>query len=261
MEAQQKISATIITLNEEKNIGRAIDSLKPFVDEIIVVDSGSQDRTLEIAQSKGAKTFNNAWRGYGAQKNFAQQKASHDWVINIDADEAMTPELAEELKREITATSQNGMVIKGFVVPRKTYYVGKWIAHGGWYPNHLPRVSHKSHSRWTEPAVHEVLEIQGGTKTLVNPILHYTFDSVSEQVERNIRYAQYGAAELQKKACEPSLMRLILKPIGKFLETYLIKQGFRDGMRGLIISVNAAHSMFMKFAFLYEKSWKKDRPS
>lgn len=241
------ISVTIITLNEEANISRAIQSVA-WADEVVVVDSGSIDRTVEIAKSAGATVIHNPWPGYGPQKNFAQSKTKHDWVLNIDADEEVSPELAREIR---SAVAREGDA-RGYFFPRKTYYLGRWIRHGGWYPNHLIRLADKRHAAWTEPQVHETLRVHGPVMGLSHDLLHYAFPSIHDQILTNLNFSRLGSRDLQKRGQRPSLFRLLVKPLGKFLETYFLKRGFLDGLPGFIISVNAAHSMFLKYAYLIE---------
>ena len=241
------IAATVITLNEEKDLPRCLESLR-WVDEIVVVDTNSADRTQEIARSFGAKVINEKWRGYGAQKNFAMEQCKSDWVLNIDADEAVTPELRSEIEAEITSNHPAA----GYYVARKTFYLGRWIKFGGWYPNYVTRLCRRTEARWSEPQVHEHLQIKGEVRYLKNPLLHYTFSDIADQVTTNVRYARQGAEEMRKRGVKPSLFKLLFKPFGKFLETYVGKRGFLDGLPGFVISVNAAHSMFLKYAFLIE---------
>lgn len=245
------ISVTIITLNEERNIARALASAQ-WADEVVVVDSGSTDRTLEIARQSGARVLSNPWPGYGQQKNFAQSNAAHDWVLNIDADEEVAPELASEIQEAIASVKAGRSKAAGFYFPRKTFYMGRWIRHGGWYPNHLVRLADRRRARWSEPNIHEALVVDGPVDGLKTPLHHYTFSDIQEQVLANLRYSRYGSLDLLKKGQTRSLARLILKPIGKFLETFVLKRGFLDGLPGFIISVNAAHSMFLKYAYLFE---------
>ena len=241
-----KISVTIITLNEENNISRAIESVR-WADEIIVVDSGSTDRTVAIAKELGAKVLQQPWPGYGQQKNFAQDQASNDWVLNLDADEAVTPELAKEISTAIQTRPE-----AGYDFPRKTFYMGRWIKHGGWYPDYAVRLTNRHKARWTEPNIHERLVVQGAVGRLNQPMHHYTFSNIQEQVLTNLRYSHFGSLELKRKGQQGSLVRMLLKPMGKFIETYFFKFGFLDGLPGLIISINAAHSMFLKYAYLVE---------
>ena len=250
--SKPSISVTLITLNEEQNIVRALKSVA-WADDVVVVDSGSTDRTLELAQAQGARVFKNTWKGYGQQKNFAQAQARHDWVLNIDADEEVPKALAEEIQKSVSAAEAQPGAVYGFFVPRLTWYLGRWIRHGGWYPNYLVRLAHRKHAQWSEPHVHEALCVQGPTQKLTQPLHHYAFESISDQVLTNLKYSRQGHFDLVQKGLKPCLLRLILKPIGKFIETYFIKKGFLDGYPGFIISVNAAHSMFLKYAYFFEK--------
>lgn len=247
------ISVTVITLNEERHIGRCLDSVRDWVDDVVVIDSGSTDHTRSIAEEKGARVFVNAWKGYGQQKNFAQDQVRNDWVLNIDADEEVTSELRAEIFAVFRNIRSGGDRRLGFMVPRKSYYLKRWIRHGGWYPNHLVRFAHRKHSRWTEPEVHEALKVDGDVGVFQSPLNHYTFDSIEDQVRTNLRFSRLGSKDLIRKGKHPSIAKLILKPIGKFFETYLIKGGCLDGIAGFLISVNAAHSMFLKYAYLFEK--------
>jgi glycosyltransferase involved in cell wall biosynthesis len=248
-EKSQTISVTVIALNEEKDLPRCLESAR-FADEIIVIDSGSTDQTVNVARSLGAKVVVEPWRGYGAQKNFAMKQAKSEWVLNIDADEVITPELRAEVLREI----QSPQAASGYAVARKTFYMGQWIRRGGWYPNYVTRLAKRNGAHWTEPHVHEELKVSGELRRLQEPLLHYTFSDIADQVRTNMRYARQGALDLIRRGARPSIIRLLFKPIGKFFETYLFKRGFLDGLPGFIISVNAAHSMFMKYAYLIEMS-------
>ena len=247
--ARPPVTVTIVTLNEEQNIRRAISSVQ-WADEVLVVDSGSTDRTVEIARECGAKVLTNAWKGYGEQKNFAQDQARHDWVLSIDADEEVPGELAREIASALETAESRG--IRGFWIPRKTWYLGRWIMHGGWYPNHLVRLADRRFARWSEPRIHERLEVRGEVATLRTPYHHFTFEGIRDQVETNLRYSRYGHEELLRRGQRPSVLLMLLKPWGKFVETYLLKRGFLDGLPGLIISINAAHSMFLKYAYYFE---------
>jgi len=251
--ARPGLSVTIITLNEEQNLGRALESVK-WADEVLVVDSGSTDKTLDIARDFGAKVLKNPWTGYGQQKNFAQDHATHPWILNLDADECVPPLLATEIQKRLEQIGTGECQARGFYLPRKTYYLGRWIQHGGWYPNYLVRLADRNHARWTEPRVHEELRPDGPVEKLETPLEHYTFSGIRDQILTNLRFSQLGSQELKNKAGGRFLLaRMLLKPLGKFLETYVLKKGFLDGVPGLIIAVNAAHSMFLKHAFLIEE--------
>jgi glycosyltransferase involved in cell wall biosynthesis len=251
------ITVTIITLNEENNLPRAIESVR-WADEVVVVDSGSTDQTVELARQLGAKVFHNSWQGYGQQKNYAQRQASHDWILNIDADESVSPVLAQEIDQVLTAVNEGRSQAKGFFFPRRTFYLGRWIRHGGWYPNYLVRLADRRSASWSEPQVHEALEVQGEVLGLQEALDHYSFSSIQDQIVTNLRFSRLGSQDLLRRGKQPSQLKLLLKPLGKFIETYFLKKGFLDGLPGFIISVNAAHSMFLKYAYLLEGRIKTD---
>jgi glycosyltransferase involved in cell wall biosynthesis len=247
------LTVTIITLNEERNIARALRSVD-WADEVVVIDSGSTDRTVEIARSLGAKVLHNPWPGYGKQKNFAQAQASHAWVLNIDADEEVPPGLRSEILQILEKEGRSEEQPRGFAIPRKTRYLDRWILHGGWYPNYLVRLADRRVASWTEPDVHEELRVSGPVARLREPLHHYTFSCIEEQVETNLRYSRLGYHALVRHGRRPSVTMLLLKPLGKFIETFVLKRGFLDGIPGLIISINAAHSIFLKYAYLFEST-------
>ena len=223
--ARLPVTVTVITLNEETHLPRAIESVR-WADEVVVVDSGSTDRTVELAQKLGARVFHNPWAGYGQQKNHAQRHASHDWILNIDADEAVSPELAREIQEALTAIAEGRSQAKGFSLPRKTYYLGHWIRYGGWYPNYLVRLADRRAAAWTEPQVHEALEVRGEVAVLREPLDHFSFSSIHDQILTNLRFSRLGSQDLARRGKRPSLVKLVFKPLGKFIETYFIKRGF-----------------------------------
>jgi hypothetical protein len=175
--------------------------------------------------------------------------------------EVVTPELAREVRQTIDKAIDQNPAVHGYSMPRKTFYLGRWIKHGGWYPNYLMRLADKRFATWTEPSVHEELQVEGEVGRLAEPILHYAFSSIQDQILTNLRFSTLGSQDLKRIGQRPSLKKLIFKPIGKFFETYLLKGGFRDGLAGLIISVNAAHSMFLKYAYLLEARIAKPEES
>ncbi|HEY8280434.1 MAG TPA: glycosyltransferase family 2 protein [Bdellovibrionota bacterium] len=250
MPARPPISVVIITLNEEHNLPRCLDSVN-WAAEVLVVDSGSKDRTCELARQAGAKVLEHPWEGYGQQKNWAMKQASQPWVFFLDADEAVTENLKSEILSFVAADGAvSGASHSGASFPRKTWFLGRWILHGGWYPNRLVRLARKESSFWTEPAVHEALQVKGVVHLMQNDLLHYTFRNVGDQVTTNIRFSRLGAKVARERGERGSLPRILLKPIGKFLETFLWKLGFLDGFPGFVISMNAAHSIFLKYVEL-----------
>lgn len=238
-----KISATIITLNEERNLPRALESLT-CVDEVLVVDSGSTDRTVEIARRYGARVLTNPWPGYAAQKNFAAGQAAHDWILSLDADEA----LSETLAAEIQQLKRNGARADGYRFPRMAQYMGRWIRHCGWYPDYKLRLYDRHRGRWVGDYVHESVVVNGRVETLEGTLHHFTCPSLSEHVRTLDRYTTLAAEELRARGQRPGLLRLLLAPPLTFLKTYLLQQGFRDGYRGLLISAMAAWYVFLKYA-------------
>lgn len=242
-----RVSLVIITFNEEKNIKRCIESV-PWVDDIVVLDSASKDRTQEIAKSLNARVFDEPFRGYREQKKRATDLAKHDWVLSLDADEALSPELSQEIQKIL---DQGEPQVDGFEIPRLSYHMGRWIHHGGWYPDWQLRFFNRKRTTWVGGHVHEKVR---GSKVvrLKNNLLHWVFDDLSDQVAANNTYSTKGALDLYDKRKSFSLLKLIFKPVSKFLETYIIKLGFLDGLPGFIISVGAAYSMFLKFAKLWE---------
>jgi glycosyltransferase involved in cell wall biosynthesis len=240
------LSLVVITMNEEANIERCLNSV-PFASDVVVVDSFSTDRTVEIAKKLGAEVHSEKWRGYGPQKSFAVNRAKFDWVISLDADEALSPQLQQEILTKFETFREE----VGYEVPRLSWHLGRWILHGGWYPDYQLRVFHRLHSNWTDAALHEKVEVKTKVR-LEHPILHWVFDSLSDQVQTNDRYSTLGAEKLQSTGKKFSLAKLIFKPWSKFIECYFIKLGFLDGLPGLVIAVGAGYSIFLRHAKLWE---------
>lgn len=238
-----KISATIITFNEQANIARAIESLR-CCDEIVVVDSGSTDRTADIAAKLGARVFEMQWRGYAGQKNYASECASNDWVLSLDADEV----LSEELEAEILSIKKHGPEFDGYTMPRMAQYLGRWILHSGWYPDRKLRLFNRRKARWTGEFVHESVEVDGTVGHLNSNILHYTCNSLSEHLKTMDRYTTLAAEQLIASKRRIGWKELVLDPLWTFFNTFVLKRGFLDGTEGLAIAYMAAHYNFLKYA-------------
>lgn len=248
------LAAVIITKNEERNIIRCLESVK-FCDEVIVVDSESTDQTVFLAKQLNAKVSVVPWKGYVNQRNFANTLTKADWVLSIDADEEVTPELREEILNSIASPNS----ADAYSLPRKTLHSGRWIRWGGWYPNRLVRLFKKDRGEWVGAELHEYWKAIGPVGELKADLIHYSFADIFDQVHRNNRYSSLGALTLRKSGRPFSSVRLITKPISKFFETYLLKLGFLDGYRGFIISVSAAYSVFLKWAKLWELNHNENR--
>lgn len=238
-----KITATIITLNEERNIARAIESLR-CCDEIVVLDSGSVDRTAELAQKLGARVIDQPWKGYANQKNWAAERATHDWILSLDADEA----LSEALEGEIWSLKKNGPRYDAYTMPRLAQYLGRWILHSGWYPDRKVRLYHRQKAHWEGDFVHESVKVDGQVGHLEANLLHFTCESLSEHLRTMDRYTTLAAEELVSRKVKVCLTRLIADPAWTFAKTYFIQQGFLDGAEGLTIAYMAALYTFLKYA-------------
>lgn len=239
-----KISATIVAFNEERNIARAVASLLACVDEIVVVDSGSSDRTREIAAGLGARVIEEPWRGYAAQKNFAASAAAHPWILSIDADEELTPALA----KEIAALKNHPPQFDAWTMPRLARYLGRWIRHSGWYPDRKVRLYHRERASWQGEYVHETVQVSGSTGSLNSDLLHYTCDSLSQHLGTLDRYTSLAAQQLAAAGRPVPFRRLVLDPPWTFLRSYLLQRGFLDGPQGFIIAAMASFYTFSKYA-------------
>lgn len=238
-----KITATIITLNEERNIARAIESLR-CSDEILIVDSGSVDRTVELAEKLGARVIEAGWRGFAAQKNWAAEQASNDWILSLDADEA----LSEALEAEIWNVKKSGPRYDAYTMPRLARYLGRWILHSGWYPDRKVRLYDRRKATWVGEFVHESVQASGRVGHLQSNLLHFTCDSLSEHLRTLDRYTTLAAQELASRKVKVPLSRVILDPAWTFTKTYFLQRGFLDGLEGLTIAYMAAFYTFLKYS-------------
>ena len=238
-----KISAAIITFNEERNIARAIESLR-CCDEIVVVDSGSTDRTVELAAKLGARVVEHPWPGYAMQKNLAAREANYDWVLSIDADEA----LSEALEGEIWQLKKSGPRYDAYTMPRMAQYLGRWILHSGWYPDRTVRLYDRRKARWAGDYVHESVTVDGTVGHLDSNLLHFTCGSLSEHLKSMDRYTTLAAEQLIAQGTHAGWRHLILDPPWTFVRSYILQRGFLDGLEGLSIAYMAALYNFVKYA-------------
>jgi len=249
-----KITATVITFNEEQNIAAALESLS-WADEIIVVDSESADRTVEIARGFTDRVFVRPWPGYSAQKNFAAEQASNDWIFSLDADERVSKELASEIAQLKYGAHPDAAC---FEMPRLTFYLGRWIRHSGWRPDHKLRLYHRRRAHWRGDYVHETLETDGKIDRLTGDILHFTVRGASEHHLRMDRYTTLAAEQAHSLGKRASMASLLVSPTVVFVRSYILKLGFLDGAPGLAIARFAAHYEFLKNLKLREMRMKRD---
>lgn len=238
-----KISATIIAFNEERNVSRVIESLR-CCDEILVVDSGSNDRTVEIATKLGARVVEASWHGYAAQKNIAAEMATYDWILSLDADES----LSEALEAEIWHIKKRGPEYDGYTVPRLAQYLGRWILHSGWYPDRKVRLFDRRKAKWVGEFVHETVTVNGTVGHLKSNLLHFTCNSLSEHLRTMDTYTTLAAQELVSRGKSVGFALLLLDPPWTFFRTYVLKLGFLDGVEGLTIAYMAALYNFVKYS-------------
>ena len=241
-----KISAIVISYNEEKNIRRCLESLS-WVDEIVVVDSYSEDNTKKIAGEFTDKIFDVKWEGFGKKKEFARTKASFEWVLCVDADEVVTPELKDEIKKAI----QDQFSYDGFYIPRQSNFLGKWIKHSGWYPDYVLRLFKKDKAKFDESLVHEKLEISGKIGYLKNHLLHYTDPDLNHYLSKLNQYTSLSAKELFKKGKKANVFDLLFRPLATFFKMFILRAGFLDGVYGLILAMFSSFHVLTKYAKLW----------
>ena len=242
------ISICIICFNEEKNIRRCLESAT-WADEIIVVDSMSQDKTVEIAREYTDKLYQKAWPGYVDQKNFAISKTNGKWILSVDADEEITATLRDEILGEIKKADAKD----GYRIPRRSFYQGRWINHSGYYPDRQLRLFRRKRGHWTGERVHERVDIQGSIGDLKKDLLHYPYKGViSGQLQTVNSFSSLMAEDMYERGKHYHISLLLLRPTFKFFEVYLLKLGFLDGLAGFIIAVTSAYAMFVRYIKLRE---------
>lgn len=240
-----KISACIITRNEHDNLPRCLRSIVSVVDEIVVLDSGSTDDTLDIARCHGAQTFHKDWAGYVSQKNHALSLARHDWVLSLDADEELSPALRSEILQIKAAEKEPDVV--GFVVSRVVFFEGQWIRFGDWYPDLLPRLFLKKHARFEGGSVHERLELDGPTRTLSGELHHYTYKNRIDQIRRLHRYSTLWAQQAYARGKTCSRSAPYIHSWWRIFRAMVLKGGWRGGVLGWRIALASAMEVRLKY--------------
>jgi glycosyltransferase involved in cell wall biosynthesis len=250
------LSVSIITFNEEVNLARCLESVRDLATEIVIVDSGSTDRTAEIAARFGARFEHSPWPGFRIQKQIALDRCSQPWVLCLDADEALSLELAQSIRQGLDHPIAE---LTGCWLNRRTWYLGGWIWHA-WYPEWRLRLVRRGAASWTGRDPHPSLTVQGPTQRLHGDLLHYSFRDLEDHLRRTIQYARVSAAAYAADGRRFHWHQLLLSPWVAFFRHLLLKQGFRDGWRGWLISGSRAMDVFAKYAFLLE-SERSTRPS
>jgi glycosyltransferase involved in cell wall biosynthesis len=251
------LSVVVIAKNEADRIPRLLESAA-FADELVVVDSGSTDSTRELCRQAGARVVEHEWLGYVAQKQLAMDMAQGEWILNLDADEAVSSELREEMLQAAKAAPSD---VAGFSMPRLSRYLNRWIRHGGWFPDRKTRLVRRGCCRWVGDGLHEHLEVMGKVQPLSCPLLHYVYRDISDQMRTINAFSTVTAAHRSKPATGAYVWLGILHAVGKFLECALWKRGLLDGIPGLVIAMNSAFYVFLKHAKAWEKRLEDTRPT
>ena len=239
------ISTICISRNEEANIERCLRSVASFSDEIILVDSLSTDRTLELAQPLATKVISQEWLGYGRQKQFALEQCSGDWVFSIDADEEVSPELASEI-------GALDYTHDGYWMPRPVWYLGRWIRHSGWYPGYILRLFRREGGSFTDDHIHEHVSVKGRTRRLRGDLHHYSYRDIAHHVDKMNEFTSLAARQMHERGRRSHIHQMAITPGLEFLKVYLLRRGFMDGFAGLVISILHSYYVFLKYAKLWE---------
>lgn len=251
------LSIAVIARNEIDRIPALLDSVS-FADEVVVVDSGSTDGTVELCRAAGARVEHRDWLGYAAQKQVALELANGAWVLNLDADEALSPKAADEV---LSAVRNAGPDVAAYSMPRMSRYLNRWIRHGGWYPDRKVRLVRRGAGRWVGDGIHERLEVTARVEHLTHPILHYVYRGISDQIQTIDRFSTIAAEHRGRPGSTWYLLAGLFHAVGKFLECAVWKAGLLDGLPGLVIAVNSSFYVFLKHAKAWERGLSRDKDS
>jgi glycosyltransferase involved in cell wall biosynthesis len=248
------LSVCIITYNEETNIARTIDSVKGIADEMIVVDSGSTDKTIELARARGAKIFVEEWRGFAKQKNAAMAKATGDWILSLDADEEVSPELAANIQK-LLKSGGAAPGFDGYMVGRKNLYLNRWLKRSGYYPDRKLRLVRRGRGEFEDRAVHESMHTTGKIGRLEGDLIHHAYATLESFIDHANRYSSLGGQmEASERKVGFSIANIVLRPLGAFIHRYFFRLGFLDGREGLLVHLNHAAYVSWKYAKAWEYS-------
>jgi glycosyltransferase involved in cell wall biosynthesis len=248
----QRLSVAIITRNEEANIRRTLESVK-WADEIVVVDSGSTDGTVAICREYTDKVIHQDWLGFSRQKNLAIERTTGDWVLSLDADEPVEPALAEEIRRILSRPD----ALDGYRIPRKTFFLGKQVRYGGWYPDHNLRLFRRGKGRFEDRVVHEAIKVQGTIGNTRHALLHYAYPDLTSYMSSINKYSSLAVSVMAEKGVDnfkSGWVNILFRPAFTFLLKYFIRLGFLDGKRGLVLNLFHSYYVFAKYAKAWE--WK-----
>ncbi len=246
------VSVYVLTFNNSRTIDRCLKSLS-WADELIVVDSFSTDDTYDICKRHTEKVYQRKWTGHRDQYQYAADLTTHPWIMFVDADEEVPLELAEEIRRTLDEGAEG---IDGFLVYRRTYYLGRWIRYGGWYPDGEIRLCRREKGRW-EGGLHARIAVDGKIGYLKSEYLHYTYRDISDQIQTIDKYSRIAAQDMLEKGESFNLFKLLFHPPFRFVKEYFLKSGFRDGLPGLVIVVSTMFYVFIKYAKLWELRLEK----
>ncbi len=245
-----RLTVTIIAWNEEERLRACLESVA-WADEIVVIDAESTDKTAALAREFTDRVWVRPWPGFAVQKNFAIEQATGEWILSLDADERVTPELASRIQAIVAA----GGPAAGYSVPRKNLFWGAWVRHGGLYPDYQLRLFRRGAGRFAEDAVHESVAVDGRVETLAEALLHQSYRDLEDFVRRSNRYSTLAARDWVERGRRVSVPALVMKPLGRFFSMYIVKRGFLDGWRGLVLAVLYAEYVFLRMA----KAWEARR--
>jgi len=256
---RRPLSLCVITRDEERNLARCLDSAA-FADDVVVLDSGSTDGTVELARARGARVFVEPFRGHVAQKNRAIELAKHAWVLSLDADEEVSPPLRAAIERALEGGADGAGAVAGYALARKTAYAGRFIEHGGWWPEWRVRLFDRSRARWAGEDPHDRIELEGVSARLDGALHHYAYRDLAHHVEKVNRYTTTMAAGLHARGVRFRAFDLVTHPPAHFLKMYVLRRGFLDGWRGLVLATIGAFYVFLKYAKLWELERAPRRP-
>lgn len=241
------LSVVVITRNEEANIERCLRSAA-WADEIVVVDSQSSDRTAELARAFTEKVLVTEWRGYAAMRELAVTRAAHDWILWVDADEVITAELAAEIRQTLDGDAE----VAAYAIPLRTFFLGKWIRHCGWYPDYKIRLFRKDRASFSQALVHEGVIVEGPMRRLKAALLHFTAPSLGHYWKKLDAYSSLSAEEMRRQGRQGRLFDLWIRPAVRFLNMYVLRLGFLDGAHGFVLCALSSYYVFAKYAKLWE---------